>query len=205
MFSSLPGVDVMHLRKLGVVIIVLLFSSFLIAEVAADEIESKVDTNIDIDLETATEFDIHVTMNVNKITVFSSTYDSNGIQTVANNDLETLGAIKLRLRQLIEEQIESSFEDAIVTALIDKPTYENTVFLDEFNVELTTSFFNMNDTINIHDFVNGVLDMDAVVSYDFYFYAEPGWNNTYAMTLPASMIPRYANAEIDGDRMEWKC
>jgi len=182
----------------------LIFSSFLIAEVAADEIESKVDTNIDIDLETATEFDIRATMDVNEVTVFSRTYDSNGIQTVANDDLETLGAIKLRLRQLIEEQIESSFEGATVTALIEKPTYENTVFSDEFSVELTTSFFNMNDTINIHDFVNGVLDMDAVASYEFDFHAEPGWNNTYAMTLPASMIPRYANVEIDGDKMEWK-
>jgi len=203
MFSSLPGVDVMYLHKLGLVIVVLLFSSFVVAETAADEIESKVDADIDIDLETATEFNMRVTMDVNEIAVFSNTYDSNGIQTVANDDLETLGAIKLRLRQLIEEQIESSFEGAIVTALIEKPTYENTIFSDEFSVELTTSFFNMNDTINIHDFVNGVLDMDAVASYEFDFHAEPGWNNTYAMTLPASMIPRYANVEIDGDRMEW--
>ena len=205
MFSFLSGVDVMYLHRLGLlVIIVLLFSLFTIAETVADEMESKVNADIDIDLETATGFNIRVTMDVSEITVFGSTYDSNGIQNVANNDLETLGAIKLRLRQLIEEQIKSSFEGAIVTAFVEKPTYENTVFSDEFNVELTASFFNTNDSINIHDFVNGVLDMNAVASYEFDFHAEPGWNNTYSMTLPAYMIPRYANVEIDGDRMEWE-
>ena len=203
MFSSLPGADVMYLHKLGLVIIVLLFSSFVIAESAADEIESKVNADIDIDLETATDFNILVTMDVNEITVFSSTYDSESIQTIATSDLETLGAIKLRLRQLIEEQIESSFEGADITALVEKPTYKNTIFSDGFSVDLTNSFFNINDTINIHDFVNGVLDMNAVVSYTFDFQAEEGWNNTYAMTLPASMIPRYANVEIHGGRMEW--
>jgi len=206
MFSSLSGVDVMHLRKLGVVIVLLIFFSFLIAEVAADEIENKVDTNMDIDLETATDLKISVTAEVSKITLsaLGTSYTSEEIASIAGTNPTRMPVIQYALKDMLKSQIERAFESAMVVVTDELPTYENDVFYDEFSVELTTSFFNMNETINIHDFVNGVLDMDAVVSYDFDFYAEPGWNNTYAITLPSSMIPRYANVEIDGGRMEWK-
>ncbi len=206
MFSFLMGVDVMHLRKLGLVIIVLIFSSFLIAEVAADEIESKADANIDIDLETATDLKISVTAEVSKITLsaLGTSYTSEEIATIAITNPTRMSVIQYALKDMLKSQIEQTFESAMVVVTDELPTYENDVFYDEFGVELTTSFFNLNDTINIHDFVNGVLDMNAVVSYDFDFYAEQGWNNTYAMTLPASMIPRYANVEINGGRMKWK-
>ena len=186
MFSFLTGVDVMHLRKLGPIIIILIFSSFLIAEVSAEEIENKADANIDIDLETATDLKISIAAEVSKITLsaLGTSYTSEEIASIANTNPTRMSVIQYALKDMLKNQIERTFESAMVVVTDELPTYENDVFYDEFSVELTTSFFNTNDTINIHDFVNGVLDMGAVVSYNFDFYAEDGWNNTYAMTLP---------------------
>jgi hypothetical protein len=206
MFSFLTDVDVMRLHKLlDAIIVVLMISSFFVVDAAAEETaESIVDARFDIELETATDLQISVTLDVSEITVFDHTYYSSDIQNAATNDLESMGAIKLRLRQLLEEQLESSFEDAVITALNEKPTYENTVFYDEFGVNLTSAFFSMNETVNTYDFINGVLDMGAKVFYEFTFQAELGWDNIYTVTLPTSMFPPYTNGKKDGDRIQWE-
>ena len=182
-----------------------MFSVLLVADTSADDNpDSLVDANFDIEFVTGTDLKICVALDVSEITVFGNTYDSNGIQTVANDDLQTLGAIKLRLRQLLEEQIELSFEYASITSLNEKPTYENTLFYDEYGISLTSAFFGLNETVNSHDFVNGVLDLDAIVYYAFSFHAESGWNNTYTIVLPEFMKYRSTTGSAENNRIQWE-
>jgi hypothetical protein len=171
---------------------------------ADNDSESIVDASFDVVFVSGTTLNIIVAMDVKKITVFSSTYDKSGIQTVANNDPETMGAIKFRLRQLLEEQIKSSFEYASITAMINKPTYENTLFYDEYSINLTADFFDLNNTVNAYDFINGVLDMDAVIYYAFNLHADHGWNNTYTIILPESMTYRYTTGSVDNNKIQWE-
>ncbi len=195
------------LQRLRIIFISLfiLFSILIIPTISADNnSESIVDASFDIEFISGTELKILVAMDVKEITVFSSTYDKNGIQTVANNDPETMGAIKLRLRQMVEEQIKGSFNYANITALNNKPTYENILFYDEYNINLTSDFFDLNNTVNAYNFINGVLDMDAVIYYAFNFHAEHGWNNTYTIFLPESMTYRYTTGLVENNKIQWE-
>jgi len=199
-------VDVMHLGKLldRILVILLLFSFILInITIAEDEIESKVNANFDIEFVTGTDLKIIVTLDVDKINIFDTNYDGDDIQTVSNDDLETMGAIKLRLRQLLESQIESSFEFASVDTLISKPTYNSTEFHDEYGITLTSAFFDLNETVNSNDFINGVMDMGAVVNYTFNLQAEPGWNNEYVFTLPSSIDYKRTTGSVNENKIKW--
>jgi len=188
-----------------VIAILLLFSfNFTILISAEDTIDSRVEATFNIEYITATDFKTNVDLDVSQITVFNTVYDSSEIQNIAETDLETLGAIKLRLRDLLENQIEALFENADTTALNNRPTYENGKFLDEFSINLTSLFFGMNDTVDAHDFINGVLDMGAEVYYNFNLYAEPGWNNTFIITLPSTMSRPYTNGKVVADGIQWE-
>ena len=118
MFSSLTDVDVMHLRKLGLITAALVFSSLLIIGVAAedDEIESKADANIDIDLETATDLKISVTAEVSKITLsaLGTSYNSEEIASIANTNPTRMSVIQYALKDMLKSQIEQAFESAMV-------------------------------------------------------------------------------------------
>ena len=54
-----------------------------------------------------------------------------------------------------------------------------------FAVNLTASFFHYNGSMNLTNFINGVLDMGATVTYHFNLQAEQGWNTTYVYVLPS--------------------
>jgi len=186
------------------VIISILFSILFIPNTLADiNSESIVDAHFDITFISGTKLHISVIMDVKKITVFSTPYDKDEIQIVANNDPETMGAIKLRLRQMLEEQMESSFYYGNITPLNNKPTYENTLFYDEYSINLTSTFFNLNKTVSAYNFINGILDMDAVIYYAFNFHAESGWNNTYTIILPQFMTYRYTTGSVENNKIQW--
>lgn len=186
------------------IIVGLLIISVMGFNIAADEIsESVVDAHFTITLDSATELHIDVTLDVSQITVFGQLYEKSDIQTVATNDLETMGAIKLRLRQLLEEQLGNTFTDATVTALLQKPTYENNRFYDTFGVALVSSFFGMSDDVNGYAIINGVLDMGAEVMYEITLHAETGWDNTYTFELPSSVYPPFTNGEKNVNTIQW--
>ncbi|EMR73639.1 hypothetical protein MBGDN05_00647 [Thermoplasmatales archaeon SCGC AB-539-N05] len=196
----------MHLKKIPFIIVVtlILYSPFLIAGVTAEDaaIESKVDAGFDAEFKTATDLKISVTMDVSEIKVFKGTYNKDEIENVEPDDM---GAIKYKLRELLKDQIEASFKNANVAAINNKPIYENKKFYDEFSVNLTFAFFEMVETVNAHDFVNGMLDINATVSYTFDFQAQPGWNNTYTMILPGSIKLKGAvHGKVDGNRISWE-
>lgn len=192
-------------KSLDLIIAILFLCSFCLTIISSadDTINSRVAASFDIEFVTATDFKISVDLDVSEIMVFDTIYYSNEIQDIADSDLETMGAIKLRLRDLLENQIETLFENDDIVPIKNRPTYENQRFHDEFSVNLTSLFFGMNETIDAHDFINGVLDMGAEVYYNFNLQAEQGWNNTYTIILPASMNRPYTNGKVAGNEIQW--
>jgi len=183
----------MRLNKLLdiIIIILLLISLFLINTTIAEEtIESRVDASFDIEFVNGTYLNVDITMNVYEITT-DKTYTAEEIKTAG---LEELGAIKLALYLELKSQLEEVFENADISNF-EMPQYDDEKFNEVLNVELTSSFFEMNDSVNAHDFINGVLDMDAQVNYSFNLQAESGWNNTFKFILPESMDLKFANTD----------
>ncbi|MEA3458966.1 MAG: hypothetical protein U9R21_09870 [Candidatus Thermoplasmatota archaeon] len=198
----------MQLNRLlvAVVFISLSFSS-LLANItnAEDPIENRVDATIDIEFLTGTEFKVNIDMDVSKLTLAASgtAYTKNEIKTIAGTSPETMGAIKYALKALLTGQIKQTFEDAYVTAINELPSYENDIFHDEYKVNLTPTFFNMNETVNIPNFINGALDIGAFVNYTFNLKAETGWNNTYIIILPDPMGYQRTTGSVSGNRIQW--
>lgn len=183
----------MRLNKLLdiITIILLLISLFLINTTIAEEtIESRVDASFDIEFVNGTYLNIDITTNVYEITT-DETYTAEEIKTAG---LEELGAIRLALYLELKSQLEEVFENADISNF-EMPQYDDEKFNEVLNVELTSSFFEMNDSVNAHDLINGVLDMDAQVNYSFNLQAESGWNNTFKFILPESMDLKFANTD----------
>lgn len=197
-------------KLLGLTLAICFISSLFFVESisAEDERESIVDANFDIEIESATDLKISVTMEVSEITVFDKTYSNAEIHSLATSanlsDVETIGAIKLKLRNLLKQQIEKTFENASVNALNEKPTYKNTNFNDAFSVNLTYTFFKLSESVNTYNLINGILDMDAVVSYDFNLQAEHGWNNTYTIIMPDFLKYRHTTGAVDSNKVQWR-
>jgi hypothetical protein len=203
-------VGVMHITRLTYGIIVLLFlSSFFIVNTinANESIDTFVDGTFNIELVTATYFDIAVTLDVNKITVFGETYNSEEIQTLASStkisDIEDMGAIKQKLIQLLDNQITATFEEESVGNLGKKPTYKDGAFHHDYYVNLTPSFFDMTETVNINDFVNGVLDLGALINYSIDLHAEAGWNNTYNIVIGEHLDYQRTTGILSGNMVSW--
>jgi len=208
MFIFRPDVDVMQLNKLlvAVVFISLSFSS-LLANIAnaEDPIENRVDATIDIEFLTGTEFKVNIDMDVITLTLAASgtAYTKSEIKTIAGTNPETMGAIKYALKALLTGQIKQTFENADVTVINELPSYGNDIFHDEYRVNLTPTFFNINETVNIPNFINGVLDIGAFVNYTFNLKAETGWGNIYTIILPDPMGYQRTTGSVSGDRIQW--
>ena len=174
---------------------------------ADEERQSVVDASFNVEFETATSLKIRVNMYVYELIVFDKTYDHSELHIIASSsnhsDAETLGAIKLTLRNLLKNQIKNSFKNATVAATIEKPSYESTYFFDEYTVNLTSSFFKLNEAVNAQNLINGVLDLDAIVYYIFNLQAEHGWNNTYIFTLPDYIKYRYTTGVVESGKIKW--
>ena len=177
---------------------------------ADDEIDSIVNATFTVEMISATDFKINIEMDVDRISVFGTTYDSSSIQTLAASsevtDIETMGAIKLSLDQMIDSQIEEIFEGATVDALSGRPSYAAGLFESDYSVNLTAEYLDLNESVNVYNFVNGILDMGANISYSFNLIAEPGWNNTFTFHLSDEMSLNYTNTvnvNVDNDIITW--
>jgi hypothetical protein len=166
-----------------------------------------VDATFNIEMQSATDFKISVAMDVDRITVFGMTYDHDDIQDLAASsdvsDIEDMGAIKLSLSQLLESQLASTFKDSPVNTVTVKPTYGSGVFSSEYIVNLSSDYFGLNETIDAYELINGLLDMGAILDYDFELYAESGWNNTYVITLGQRIDYSGTNGVVDEDTIRW--
>lgn len=196
-------------KVLFLMLLILIIPTVLIENLKAadEERQSIVEANINIEFETATSLKIHANMYVYELMVFDKTYNNIELHDIAtssnHSDAETLGAIKLTLRNLLKNQIKNSFENATVVSTIEKPSYKSSYFYDEYKVNLTSAFFILNDTINAQDLISGVLDLDAIVNYTFNLQAEYGWNNTYIFTLPESIKYRYTTGIVNLGKISW--
>lgn len=184
-------------RLFHVIIVVSLLSTLCLVKTttAGDTIENQVDATFDIEMKSATDFKIGCDISVNKIKLIGSgkTYTDDQVESISTTNPLLLGAIANELQISINRTILESFKDARVSTLNEIPVYENKKFHDDFIVNLTSMFFHMNKTVNAYNFVNGVLDMGAEVSYAFNLKAEVGWTNTFTYDLPSKMMLKSAN------------
>jgi hypothetical protein len=106
-------------------------------------------------------------MDVNTITLDASDtiYNKNEIKNISKTNPEIMGAIKYALKGLLTKQLKQTFQNADVISLNELPIYDNDIFYDEYHITLTSGFFNIDNNINTPDFVNGFLDMGALINY----------------------------------------
>jgi hypothetical protein len=195
-------VDAMRLCKiLDIILAVMLLSSFLLVNVAIaeDEIENKVNASIDIEFVTGTNLNVDIAMDVYRLTT-DKTYDAAGIKSASEQEL---GAFRLKLYLMLEEQLEEIFANANMLNFT-MPIFDGDKFNDDFNVELTPSFFNLNESVNSENFINGVLDICAIVNYTFNLQTEQGWNNTYTIILPESIGYKQTTGSVENNRIQWE-
>lgn len=196
MFSFLTDVGVMHLgRVTSLAIIALILSSFLIVDVttAEDTIDNLVVAEFYINFVTSTSLNLEIIMDALKLTT-DKTYDAESIKSATDINL---GAFSLLLYQMLDRQLNEVFKNADIVNF-SMPTFDGDKFKEELNVELTSSFFGLNNSVNANDFINGVLDMGALVNYSLTLQAEPGWNNTYIIELGQNLGYQRTTGTFDG-------
>jgi len=201
-------VGVMRLTKLITIILAtLVFSSiFVIKPVNADDlVDNLVYATFNIELTSATNFTINVEISVNKLTLPGSgvTYTGEEIDVIANNDQLLLGAIEYELQTLTKNTLTQSFEKNIVKSLKVLPSYIKSKFYNNFSLDLTPLYFNIDETVDVYSLVNGVLDISAYVNYSFNLKAEPGWNNNYVFNLGNNFTFVRTTGSVSGTKIGW--
>ena len=172
--------------------LMLLLPSLPVAR-ADDTATSIVDATITATYESGTSLHVTARMLVHQINdIFSDTYTQDQIEHNATSD--DIVAIKLRLRDSLNHQLQTSFPDTQITP-IGRPVYTIPYFTDEFTVNLTDAFFDAAPTINITTLVAGMLDSGADITYHYHLTSENGWNTTYLFTLPDTLQLRTASTE----------
>ena len=165
-----------------------------------------VEATISCTYETGSQLAVHAQMIVLSINVFDTIYDRQSIENLAASNSYVMGAIMLRLHESVKTQIESAFQDAQVVPISKIPSYEKPFFVDDFHVNLTAAFFHYNGSLNLSNFINGMLDMGATVNYQSNLHAEQGWNTTYVYVLPSTMALVSANTDetnSETNRITW--
>ena len=197
------GVDVKSLRtfsKMFLIIGLICTSLFVQYSHADKEIQNLVDAVFEIEFESGTELKLDITMDVRKITT-DKTYSGSEI---GNASQQELGAFRLKLYLMLESQLNEMFNFANLLNF-NMPEFDGSSFKENMQVKLTNSFFKVNESINIDNFFNGLLDMGAVIDYTFNLKAEEGWNNTYNFVFPTDMIYNRTNTNIvKGNTIQWE-
>ena len=155
--------------------------------------ESLVEATLTCSFDTGAHLIVRAQIIVNSINVFDTIYDRQEIENMATTNPYIMGAIMLRIHESLRTLVESAFTEAIVDTINTIPSYEHPYFIDDFQVSLTSSFFHYNNSLNLTDFIPGVLDMGATVTYHFDLQTEQGWDTTYIFFLPSDMKLTYAN------------
>ena len=155
--------------------------------------ESNVEATLTCSFLSGAQLTVQAQMIVNSIDVFDTSYNRQAIEDMSTTNPYVMGAIMLRLHETVKTQIEAAFTNANVDTMNTMPSYEKPFFIDVFRVNLTPAFFGYNGSLNLTDFINGVLDMGATVTYNFDLSAEQGWNTTFVYALPSTMTLGYAN------------
>ena len=201
MFSLLTDVGVMRLGRLTslITVVLILFSFFMVNVTTADDtIDNIVVADFYIDFVTGTNLDLEIIMDTHRLTT-DETYTEDEIK---NADDLKLGAFSFLLYQMLERQLDETFKNADILNF-SIPTFDGDKFSEQLNIKLTTSFFGLNNSVNVDDLINGVLDMGAVVNYSLNLQVEPGWNITYTIRLGQNLGYKRTTGNVDGDDIEW--
>ena len=201
MFCSLTDVGVMSSSRLISLIMILSFVSsfFLISNTNADDtIDNLVSAEFYIVFETGTDLKIEIIIDADKLTT-DHTYNAEGIK---NANEQELGAFRLLLYQMLDRQLDNIFENAEIKNFT-MPVFDGEMFNEELNVELTTNFFEINESIDAYDFINGLLDLGAFVNYSLRLHAEPGWNNTYFIGVEKNLAFQRTTGTLEGEYSKW--
>jgi len=183
------------------------FSFFISGSVGAeDPINNDINATFNIELASATNFSVNIEIMVNKLTLSGSgvTYTGEEIDLIATTDPLILGAIEYELQILTKNTLTQSFEKTNVKPLKVLPSYENSKFYNNFSVDLTSSYFNMEETVDTYNLVNGVLDMSAYVNYSFNLKAETGWKNNYIFNLGNTFSFVRTTGSVQGTNIGWE-
>ncbi|UCF50203.1 MAG: hypothetical protein JSU91_01610 [Thermoplasmatales archaeon] len=181
MFYPKKDVGVMQLERLITLLICssIFLSFFIIGTVSAeDSIENLVEATFNIEFITGTDLSVIITINAEKLTT-DKTFSTEEIKSASPQELGALGYL---LYIMLENQLAVTFENAEIKDF-EIPKFNGNIFTEELNVTLSSSFFNLDDSVNIDDFISGILDISALVNYSLVLQAEPGWNNTYNVNL----------------------
>ncbi len=191
------GVMQQYVVRTSLIVVSVIVSCVCASQASAEPaLEDQVDATITCQYESGSQLLVHAQMLVNTITVFDHAYDRAAIEALSASDPYIMGAIMLRLHESLRTQIDSAFNGAQVDTMNAKPGYTLPYFTDDFRVNLTPLFFGYTKPMNLTNFITGVFDMGAVVSYHFNLIAEPGWNTTYEYTLPVSLTLDFANTPL---------
>ena len=161
--------------------------------------DNLVDASFNIEITSATEFNISVELDVSKITLTGTgtSYTRGQIEALSADNPYVLGAIEHEINILLFNTLLNIFKGAIVKTSSVLPTYENNKFYEKYTVNLTNSFFGLNETINPYEYINGLLNMGGIITYTFDLQAEPGWNNTYIFNLNNKYSLTRTNGKYD--------
>jgi len=156
-------------------------------------------------MKSATDLKINVEVLVSKLTLSASekAYNAEEIKEISNTNAEQMGAIKYALKTMIFNQIKATFINAQVTSTIDLLNYENNTFYDEYLINLTSKFFNLNQTINSYELINGMLDVGALIRYDLNLKADQGWDITYFFDLGEKLDYQLTDGKVNNNIIEW--
>ena len=172
------------------IVIFLLLSLFIISNnVSAkdDDLSIIANATFNIEMISATDFKTNIEISVMSAVAFGEIYDAAEIQGLVSSDPEALGVIKNNIHISVGEQLENVFGNDNIHPQLNRPTYEDNLFHEEYIINLTSSFFDINESINTYEFINGVLDMGGNITYTFNLFADNGWNNTYTFYLTDKM------------------
>lgn len=168
-----------------------------------------IDCAFNFEMKTATDFYLNVQMRINRATAFGQIYNNAGVNGLATSgdadDSEALGVIKNNLHNSLRNQLIDVFGEKNIDPLGYKPTYQSPYFYEEYNINLTSDYFGINETINPYELINGVLDMGGWMNYNFIFKADHGWNNTYSMNLGENYkLQRAIYGSVMNQIIEWE-
>ncbi len=201
MFYPKKDVGVMQLGRLITLLICssILLSFFIVGTVyAEDSIENIVEATFNIEFITGTDLNIIITINAEKLTT-DKTFTADEIKGASPQQLGALGYL---LYIMLESQLAVTFENAEIKDF-EIPVFNGNIFTEELNVSLTSSFFDLDDSVNVDDFINGILDISALVNYSLVLQTEPGWNNTYNINLGDDLEFKRTTGTPSGKYLVW--
>lgn len=182
---------------------------------AYDSKISWMDTDFVFEFSNGTYLNFRIKVDVHNLTVFGRIYGADELRELPVG----AGAASAAIYEYLSDILEKVFHGCKVNLDIPNPDSSTLnipkdsdiynppiTFYTGGNVSINNAFFG-SDFINVHDLVDGLLDVGAKIRYDFGFVAPPFWNVTYIFRLPTyiSIKEVYRGiTSIDGREVKWE-